>query len=73
MSGWPLGLVRGLIALQIYAEARDQLEDEGKDTSHQVFVLRGGFTEFQTKFKVSTLSLGLEQVIVNTILRMTLC
>lgn len=45
-------MIHDLTRQQIYAEARDQLEEEGKDISHQVLVLRGGFTEFQTKFKV---------------------
>ncbi|THH15851.1 hypothetical protein EW146_g4691 [Bondarzewia mesenterica] len=42
---------RGPKAAQIYAETRDNLQREGQDKSHQVFVLRGGFTEFQEKFK----------------------
>ena len=36
---------------QIYAEARDQLEGDGQDIPHQVLVLRGGFSDFQAKFK----------------------
>ncbi|OJT09423.1 hypothetical protein TRAPUB_14086 [Trametes pubescens] len=35
----------------IYAEARDQLEGDGEDIPHQVLVLRGGFTDFQAKYR----------------------
>ena len=35
----------------MYAEARDQLEGDGLDIPHQVLVLRGGFSDFQAKFK----------------------
>jgi hypothetical protein len=38
---------------QIYAETRDALQDQGKDKEHEVYVLRGGFGEFQAKFKAS--------------------
>jgi hypothetical protein len=37
---------------QIYAETRDKLQAEGKDSEHEVLVLRGGFGDFQAKFKV---------------------
>ena len=36
---------------QLYAEARDQLEGDGLDIPHQVLILRGGFSDFQAKFK----------------------
>jgi hypothetical protein len=36
---------------QIYAETRDRLQAQGEDSEHEVFVLRGGFGEFQAKFK----------------------
>jgi hypothetical protein len=40
------------IGAQIYSETRDLLQCEGHDQEHEVLVLRGGFTEFQAKFKV---------------------
>lgn len=40
-----------LAALQIYAETRSLLQAEGEDIPHQVLILRGGFTDFQAKFK----------------------
>jgi rhodanese-related sulfurtransferase len=43
-----------VMRLQIYAETRDALQAEGKDKDHEVYVLRGGFGEFQAKFKVRT-------------------
>lgn len=38
---------------QIYSETRDNLQIAGKDQPHDVCILRGGFTEFQAKFRVS--------------------
>ncbi|KAI0373673.1 Rhodanese-like protein [Pilatotrama ljubarskyi] len=46
-----LSQVRGPKAARIYAEARDQLEGDGEDIPHQVLILRGGFSDFQAKFK----------------------
>ena len=37
--------------VQIYAQARDQLEGDGQDIPHQVFILRGGFQDFQAKYR----------------------
>ncbi|KLO08675.1 Rhodanese-like protein [Schizopora paradoxa] len=42
---------RGPKAARIYAEARKAAEKEGVESEYEVLVLRGGFTEFQTKFK----------------------
>jgi len=42
---------RGPKAARMYAEKRNALEEQGKDKSHEVFVLRGGFTEFQLKHR----------------------
>ncbi|ETW81626.1 hypothetical protein HETIRDRAFT_417717 [Heterobasidion irregulare TC 32-1] len=42
---------RGPKAARIYAETRDNLQKEGQDKPHDVLVLRGGFTEFQEKFR----------------------
>jgi hypothetical protein len=47
-TGW----VSSSQSSQIYAETRDALQAEGKDTNHEVYVLTGGFGEFQAKFKV---------------------
>ena len=38
---------------KIYAEERKAAEKEGAESEYEVLVLRGGFTEFQTKFKAS--------------------
>ena len=38
-------------SIQIYAQARDQLEGDGQDIPHQVFILRGGFQDFQAKYR----------------------
>ncbi|OSD07448.1 Rhodanese-like protein [Trametes coccinea BRFM310] len=46
-----LSQVRGPKAARIYAEARDQLEGDGQDIPHQVFILQGGFSDFQAKYK----------------------
>ncbi|RPD77559.1 Rhodanese-like protein [Lentinus tigrinus ALCF2SS1-7] len=46
-----LSQVRGPKAARLYAEARDQLEGDGLDIPHQVFILRGGFSDFQAKYK----------------------
>jgi rhodanese-related sulfurtransferase len=40
------------MAWQVYAETRDALQKQGEDGAHEVYVLRGGFGEFQAKFKV---------------------
>ena len=37
--------------LQIYAETRDNLQAKGQDSQHEVLILRGGFSDFQAKFK----------------------
>ncbi|TFK52213.1 Rhodanese-like protein [Heliocybe sulcata] len=42
---------RGPKAARIYSEVRDAMQASGADKPHQVFVLRGGFQEFQSKFK----------------------
>ncbi|KAA1469942.1 Rhodanese-like protein [Dentipellis sp. KUC8613] len=42
---------RGPRAARIYSETRDNLQLAGKDTDHQILVLRGGFAQFQAKFK----------------------
>ena len=36
---------------QIYAETRDLLQAEGSDSQHQVYILRGGFSDFQAKYR----------------------
>ncbi|KAI0251970.1 Rhodanese-like domain-containing protein [Lactifluus subvellereus] len=41
---------RGPKAARIYNDRRKQLQDD-KDIPQQVLILRGGFTEFQAKFK----------------------
>ncbi|TBU27180.1 Rhodanese-like protein [Dichomitus squalens] len=46
-----LSQVRGPQAARIYAQARDQLEGDGEDIPHQVLVLRGGFQDFQAKYR----------------------
>ncbi|EIN12921.1 Rhodanese-like protein [Punctularia strigosozonata HHB-11173 SS5] len=46
-----LSQVRGPKAARIYSQTRDMLQSEGQDKAHEVLVLRGGFTEFQAKFK----------------------
>ncbi|KAJ8468892.1 hypothetical protein ONZ51_g9353 [Trametes cubensis] len=46
-----LSQVRGPKAARIYAQARDQLEGDGEDIPHQVLILRGGFSDFQAKYK----------------------
>jgi len=46
-----LSQVRGPKAASIYAETRDILEANGVDKPHEVFVLRGGFHDFQAKYK----------------------
>jgi Cdc25 family phosphatase len=44
---------RGPKAARIYEEKRNQLLAEGTDSPPEVLVLRGGFSKFQAKFKVS--------------------
>ncbi|KAJ3487470.1 hypothetical protein NLI96_g3511 [Meripilus lineatus] len=47
-----LSQVRGPKAARIYAQTRALLSYEDKDhTPHEVFILRGGFTDFQAKFR----------------------
>lgn len=46
---------RGPKAARIYAVARKNAEDQGENGSYEVLVLRGGFTEFQTKYKDDSL------------------
>ncbi|OBZ68687.1 Arsenate reductase 2.2 [Grifola frondosa] len=46
-----LSQVRGPKAARIYAETRDLLQAKGEDSEHDVLVLRGGFSDFQAKFK----------------------
>lgn len=46
-----LSQVRGPKAARIYAETRDLLEAEDEDKPHEVCVLRGGFQDFQAKYK----------------------
>lgn len=46
-----LSQVRGPKAARIYAETRDILQSKGQDTTHEVYVLSGGFQDFQAKFK----------------------
>lgn len=36
---------------QVYAETRLLSQAEGEDTPHEVKVLRGGFSDFQAKFR----------------------
>ncbi|KIM89507.1 hypothetical protein PILCRDRAFT_813443 [Piloderma croceum F 1598] len=43
-----LSQVRGPKAARIYEEARNNLQGRG---AHEVFVLRGGFSQFQAKYK----------------------
>jgi len=43
-----LSQIRGPQAARIYA---DKLQVRGADTEHDVFVLRGGFTQFQAKYQ----------------------
>ena len=37
--------------IQIYSETRDLLQLDGEDTEHNVYILRGGFQDFQAKFR----------------------
>ncbi|GJE99838.1 Rhodanese-like protein [Phanerochaete sordida] len=46
-----LSQVRGPKAARIYAETRSLLQAEGEDIPHEVLVLRGGFSDFQAKFR----------------------
>ncbi|KAH9948895.1 Rhodanese-like protein [Amylocystis lapponica] len=46
-----LSQVRGPKAARIYAETRDLLQAKGEDSPHEVLVLRGGFQDFQEKYK----------------------
>ncbi|OCH90927.1 Rhodanese-like protein [Obba rivulosa] len=46
-----LSQVRGPKAARIYSETRDILQSKGEDTPHEVYVLRGGFQDFQAKFR----------------------
>ncbi|VDC00731.1 unnamed protein product [Peniophora sp. CBMAI 1063] len=46
-----LSQARGPKAARIYSETRDNLQIAGKDQPHDVCILRGGFTEFQAKFR----------------------
>ncbi|KAI0074113.1 Rhodanese-like protein [Panus rudis PR-1116 ss-1] len=46
-----LSQVRGPKAARIYAETRNLLQSKGQDIPHQVYVLRGGFSDFQAKYK----------------------
>ncbi|EIM86008.1 Rhodanese-like protein [Stereum hirsutum FP-91666 SS1] len=46
-----LSQARGPKAARIYAETRDNLQKAGQDQPHEVLILRGGFTDFQAKFK----------------------
>jgi len=46
-----LSQVRGPKAARIYAETRDLLQAQGEDKSHEVFVLQGGFHDFQAKYR----------------------
>jgi rhodanese-related sulfurtransferase len=41
-----------MMMVQIYAQTRDALQTEGKDQDHEVYILQGGFKDFQAKFKV---------------------
>lgn len=49
----PIINIQVVTCAQIYAETRDALQTQGKDQGHEVYVLRGGFGEFQAKFKGS--------------------
>ncbi|KAI0696283.1 Rhodanese-like domain-containing protein [Cytidiella melzeri] len=46
-----LSQVRGPKAARLYAETRDLLQAEGEDIPHEVMILRGGFSDFQAKFR----------------------
>jgi Cdc25 family phosphatase len=47
-----LSQVRGPRAARIYQAARNRCQREGTDNHpHEVLVLQGGFSQFQTKFK----------------------
>jgi len=46
-----LSQARGPKAARIYAQTRDLLRYEGKDISGEVFILQGGFSDFQAKFR----------------------
>ncbi|KAI0736312.1 Rhodanese-like protein [Fomitopsis betulina] len=46
-----LSQVRGPKAARIYSETRDLLQTQGKDKSHEVLVLRGGFQDFQARYR----------------------
>ncbi|EPS97505.1 hypothetical protein FOMPIDRAFT_1031928 [Fomitopsis schrenkii] len=46
-----LSQVRGPKAARIYAETRDLLQTQGEDKPHEVLVLRGGFQDFQAKYR----------------------
>ncbi|KAH8082000.1 Rhodanese-like protein [Cristinia sonorae] len=46
-----LSQVRGPKAARIYSETRDLLQIDGKDSQHEVYILRGGFQDFQAKFR----------------------
>jgi len=43
--------IRGPKAARIYEQARNNLQARGADIPHEVYVLRGGFTQFQAKYK----------------------
>lgn len=44
-------VVRHLMHPQIYAETRGLLQAEGADSQHEIYVLRGGFSDFQARYR----------------------
>ncbi|KAI0269795.1 Rhodanese-like domain-containing protein [Gloeopeniophorella convolvens] len=42
---------RGPTAARLYNARRNVLQEQGKDDDHEVLILRGGFSQFQAKFK----------------------
>jgi hypothetical protein len=57
---------------KIYQETRHGYEKATKVTPHEVLILRGGFAEFQAKFKVGDLPL-VEETEPKFVPRMTRC
>ncbi|ELU38968.1 Rhodanese domain-containing protein [Rhizoctonia solani AG-1 IA] len=48
---------RGPKAARVYAETRNNKLNPGETPTQEIYVLRGGFTEFQRLFKVRSLSI----------------
>src|SRR5262245_8917858 len=50
-----LAHIRSHLSFEIYQETRHHYEKATKVTPHEVLILRGGFSDFQAKFKVGDL------------------